>query len=86
MRATALPARTLEDRGDGALQSLVRVAGHQLDPAQTAGHQTAQERVPESAVFARSHVESKHFALAVSIDPNRDDNGHRHHPMGPGEL
>src|SRR6266496_926994 len=31
MRPTTLPARTLEDRGDGALESLVAVTDDQLD-------------------------------------------------------
>ena len=64
--AAPLPARTLQHGRDGALQSLVAVAGHQFHSAQTTGHQAAQERQPERAILARAHVDAEHFALAVA--------------------
>jgi len=74
--AAPLPARTLQHGRDRALQTLVAIAGDQLHSAQTTRHQAAQERQPERAIFTRSHVQPKHFALTVAVDAH--GNHHRH--------
>jgi len=47
-----LPGGADQHRGDRGLQPGVGVADHQLDPAQAAGLQAAQERGPERPVLA----------------------------------
>jgi DNA invertase Pin-like site-specific DNA recombinase len=79
VRAAALPARALQHGGDGALEPLVRIAGHQPDAAQPARHQRAQEGQPERAILTRPHVQAQDLALALGVDAHRDDHRHAHH-------
>jgi hypothetical protein len=76
VRPTALPAGALEHGRDRRLQSLMRIAGDELDAPETTRHQTAQERMPERTILARSDVEPEHFALPVLIDADGDNNRH----------
>ena len=63
-----------------ALQALVGVADHQLDPAEATSDQAAQELVPEGPVLARPDVQPQHLALAVAVDADRDHHRHRRPP------
>ena len=82
MRAASLPAGALEDRGDGAFETLVAIADHQLHASQTTRHQSAQEAQPEGAVLTGSDIHPEHFALAGRrIEPDRDDDRHVHHAV-----
>lgn len=65
VRATALPRRARQHRGDRGLQPLVRVARDELDACRIARHQTAQERRPRLAVLAGEDVEAQQLALAI---------------------
>jgi hypothetical protein len=50
----------------------VAVGGDQRDPGKAAGDQTAQERQPAGAVLAAGHVQAEDLALAVGVDPDRE--------------
>ena len=62
--AAALPASS-ENLGDGGLQPLVSVGDDELDAAQAAPRQLAQELVPERLGFRGADVEPEHLAPAV---------------------
>src|SRR5438270_1915449 len=82
MRAASLPAGALEDRGDGAFETLVAIADHQLHASQTTRHPSAQEAQPEGAVLTGSDIHPEHFALAGRrIEPDRDDDRPVHHAV-----
>ena len=75
-----LPDRTVHDRLDRALQSLVHVAADELDAAEATGNQAAQEPEPERVIFAPSDIEPHHLPLPVALDANRDHDPHRDAP------
>jgi hypothetical protein len=82
MGPTALPAGTLEHRGDGAFESLVAIADHQPNASQITRDQRAQEPQPERTVFAGTDVDAQHLALAGSgIESDSDHHCHVHHPV-----
>lgn len=75
----ALPARPLQHRPDRPFQPFVRVADHELDPAQPPRDQAAQELQPKGAVLARPDVQPEHLPLAAQADPNRNHHREGHH-------
>ncbi len=63
--------------GDGSLDALVRVGDHELDAAQAAPPQLAQELGPEGLGLGGADVHAQHLAPPVGIDADRDDHGDR---------
>ena len=76
VHATALPggAQHLGDRG---LQPFMGIGDHQLDAAQAAPGQTAQELGPERLGLAVADRHAQHFAAAIGVDANSDDHRDR---------
>ena len=74
--AAALPGR-VEDFADGGLQPLVRVGDDELDAAQPATPQLAQELDPERLRLGRADVHAERLAPAVGVDADRHDDGRR---------
>ena len=58
------------------LQPLVRVRDHQLDPAQAAAGERAQELGPERLGLAVARGHAQHLAAPVRVDGHGDDDGH----------
>jgi hypothetical protein len=61
-----------------ALMPLVGVGDDELDAAQAAAGELAQERRPERLGFGRPDVHAENFASAVTVDAERDDHRDRH--------
>src|SRR5262245_35122087 len=68
----ALPSG-IEHLGDGALDAFMRVGEHQLDAAQAATGELAQEGGPERLGFGRADIHAENLAPAVTVDADRDD-------------
>ena len=64
----------------------MRIAGDQLDPGQTAGGQRPQERQPARAVLGGGDVDAQDFAVALGVDPDRDQGVHVDHPATLADL
>ncbi len=71
MHPAALPS-CVKDLGDSRLQGFVSVRDHQLYPAQTATHQTAQEVRPERLSLGRSHPHAQNFPTAIGAHSHGD--------------
>ena len=76
VHAAALPGGA-EHLGNGGLQSLVRVRYDQLDAAQAAAGQAAQELDPERLGLAMADGHAEHLASAIGVDADGDDDGDR---------
>ena len=63
--------------GDGGLDALVGVGDHQLDAAQAAPRELAQELGPEGLGLRGADIHAQHLAPAVGVDADRDDHRHR---------
>jgi hypothetical protein len=72
MKAAALPGR-VENLGDRRLQPVVRVGDDELDAAQAALAQAAQESDPEWLGFAVADRHAEHLATTVGVHRHRDD-------------
>lgn len=83
--AAALPGGG-EDLGDGGLDALVGIGDDELDAAQAAPRQLAQEGGPEGLGFGGADIHAQHLAPAVGIDADRDDDRDRHDAAGPANL
>jgi hypothetical protein len=81
MHAAALPSG-MQYLGDRGLQSLMGIRDHELDAAQAAPSELAQELGPEGLGFRRADVQAQHFAPAIAIDADRDDDRHRDDAAG----
>src|SRR3546814_9054924 len=66
-----------EHRGDGRLQSLMRVRGHQLHAAQAASGERAQKLDPERFRLTVADGHAEHFAPDVGVDADGDDDRDR---------
>jgi hypothetical protein len=64
----------------------VGVGDDEPDPGQAAGGQRAKEREPAGAVFLGADVQAEDFAVAVGVDPDRDQAGDVHRPPGLADL
>lgn len=62
-----------EDAADGGLQPLMGVGDDQLDAAQAAALQTAQEVTPEAFGFRRTDLQADDFAPALGVCGHSDD-------------
>src|SRR3954454_7449253 len=80
MDPAPLPARAVEGRLDRALEFLMRIADHQLDPAEASRHQAAEEPEPERAILTRPDVEPQHLTLAIAVDADRDHDRRANNP------
>jgi hypothetical protein len=74
--AAALPGG-VEHLGDGRLDALMGVGDDQLDAAQAAPGELAQEGGPEGLGLRRADLHAQHLAPAVAVDADRDDDGDR---------
>ena len=72
--STTLPTGVGKHRGDGLLQTLMGIGGHQFHPTEAPGVQRPQEGQPESAVLAGPHVRAQHLTLTLGVHPS----GHHH--------
>jgi hypothetical protein len=77
VHAATLPSG-VEHLGDGGLDALMGVRDDQLDAAQAAAGELAQERRPECLSLRRSNVHAENFAPAIAVDADRDDHRDRH--------
>ena len=68
-----LPAGTGQHGGDCRPQALVAVSDDQLDAAEAASHQRAQQGDPTGAVLAGHQVEAEHLPVAVGVHSGGDD-------------
>ena len=82
---TALPGGG-EDLGDGGLDALVGVGDDELDAAQAAPRQLPEEGGPEGLGLRRTDIHAQHFAPAIGIDADGDDDGDRHDAAGLADL
>ena len=80
MGAAALPGRPGQGGADRGHQPGVGVAGDQFDPGQAAGGQRPQERQPARAVLGGGDVDAQDLAVALGVDPDRDQRVHVDHP------
>ena len=72
----ALPGR-VEHLADRRLDALVGVRHHQLDAAQAAASELAQELRPDQLGLGRADLHAENLAPAVTIDADGDDDGDR---------
>ena len=78
--SAALPGRPGQAGAHGGQQPGVGIGGNQFDPGQPAGGQRPQEREPAGAVFGGGDVDAQDFAIALGVDPDRDQRVHVDHP------
>ena len=76
VHAAALPGG-VQHLGDGGLQALVGVGDDQLDAAQAAPRELAQEVGPEGLGLRGADLHAEHLAPAVAVDADRDDHRDR---------
>jgi hypothetical protein len=75
-----------EHLGDGRLDALVGVADDQLDPAQAAPRQLAQELRPDRLGLGCADLQAQNLATSVGVHADGDDDGHRHDPSAAPDL
>ena len=80
MHPAALPRRA-KHLGDCRLDALMRVADHQLDPAQPAARELAQELRPERLRLGRADIEAQNLAADIAVDTDGNDGGDRDDPI-----
>ena len=83
--AAALPGGG-EHLGDGRLDALVGVGDDQLDAAQAAPGELAQEVGPEGLGLGGADLHAEHLAPAVGVDADGDDDGDRDDAAGLADL
>lgn len=76
VHAAALPGG-VEHLGDSGLDALMGIRHDQLDAAQAAARELAQERTPERLGFRRTNIHAEHFAPAITVDADRDNHRDR---------
>ena len=81
----ALPGG-VQHPGGGDLEPLMRVGDHQLDTAQAAAGETAQELGPEGLGLRWADVQAQHLTAAVGVGPDRHDHRDRDDPAGLADL
>ena len=72
--------------GDGGLDALVGVGDDQLDAAQAAPGELAQEGRPEGLGLGGADIHAQHLAPAVGVDADGDDDGDRDDAAGLADL
>ena len=85
VHAAPLPS-CAENLRDGGLDALVRVGDDQLDPAQSAAGQLAQELRPDRFGLGCADLQAQNLAPPVGVDPDGDDDGDRHDPPAAPDL
>src|SRR6185437_9916690 len=80
VHAASLPGGA-EHFADGRLQSLMSIGDDELDAAQAASGQTAQELCPERLGLTVANGHAKHFAPAIGVDRDSDDHRYRYYMM-----
>ena len=76
VHAAALPSG-VEHLGHGGLDALVGIGHDQLDAAQAAAGELAQERRPEGLGLGGANIHAEDLATAVTVDADRDDHRDR---------
>jgi hypothetical protein len=76
VEAAALPRRG-EDLGHRCLDALMPIGDDQLDAAQAAAGELAQEAGPEGLGLGGTDIETHNLAPAIGIDADRHDHGDR---------
>ena len=76
MHPAALPGGR-QNLGHCRLDALMRVADHQLDPAQPSAGQFAQELGPEGFRLGGADVQTQHLMAAIAVDTYGNDGGQR---------
>lgn len=74
--AAALPGG-VENLSDRGFDPLTGVGDDELDAAQAAPRELAQERGPERLGLRQADVHAEHLAPAIAVDPDRDDHRDR---------
>jgi hypothetical protein len=72
--------------GGGCFEAFVGVRDDELDPAQPAARQLAQEIAPERLGFGSADIQAQHLAPAVAVDVDRDDGRRRDDAPAPAHL
>ncbi len=62
------------------------VAGDEADPAESAGDEVGEERVPGGPGLAGRDAEAEDFAVSVSVDAGRDEHDRVDHPAALTDL
>ena len=70
-----------QNLGNGGLDTLMRVADHQLDPAQPPARELAQELGPEGFRLGGPDIGPRNLAAAITVDTHGDDRGDRDDPV-----
>ena len=86
MGAAPLPGCAGQGRGDRVDQPAVGVAGDELDPAQAAGAQVAEEPQPPGAVLAGGDLDPEDLAVAVGVHAGGDQGVDRDDPAALTDL
>lgn len=68
--------------GDGRLDAFMGIGDDELDAAQAATGQLAQELRPDRLGLRGADLHAQHLAPAVRIDADSDDDGDRHDACG----
>jgi hypothetical protein len=77
----ALPGFPGKDGGDGRLQAGIGIGDSELDAAQLAGDQRAEEAEPGRSVLAREDVHARDFPVAGLADAGGHDDRDVHSPF-----
>ncbi|ANN60864.1 hypothetical protein A9174_31985 [Mesorhizobium loti NZP2037] len=85
MDAAPLPCRA-QHPGDGRLDAFVGIGDDELDAAQAATGQLAQELRPDRLGLRGANLHAQHLAPAVRIDADSDDDGDRDDPPTAADL
>ncbi|SNR99771.1 hypothetical protein SAMN06272737_1612 [Blastococcus mobilis] len=86
MRPAALPGRPGQGGADRLDQPAVGIGGHQLDSAEAAGGQVAEEGQPAGAVLGGSDLQAEDLPVPVGIHPGRHQRVHVDHPAALADL
>ena len=68
----------MQDFGNGRLEPVMGIRDRQLDAAQSASSQLAQELGPKGLGLGGADRHTEYLAPAVAIDGDRNDDGDRH--------
>ncbi|ESW65103.1 hypothetical protein X773_32235 [Mesorhizobium sp. LSJC285A00] len=85
MDAAPLPCRA-QHLGDDRLEAFVSIGDDELDAAQAATCQLAQELCPDRLGLRGANLHAQYLAPAVRVNADGDDNGDRDDPPTAADL